>query len=215
LHLTPEKAEIVGALLGDKIRFGFFKRYGNWTKSKRPRGMLEICLGSNAQWGKHLSDLAFRAYGLRGSNYLLQKPWPRQPEWRFSISSPRVVKDLLPYFDPMWRAGTWRIVPAIFEAPKASICSLLRGYMDADGFVHKSPTRGVRVESVNENGINDVLGLFAKLGIRARIYRRKSRNVWTLQIGRRQNISRYRELVGFSLPHKSTALDTVWQHYTK
>jgi intein/homing endonuclease len=215
LRLTPEKAEIIGALLGDKVRFGFFKRYGNWTKSKKPRGILEICLGSNAQWGEHLSDLAFRAYGLRGSTYPLKKPYPRQPEWRFSISSPRVVKDLLPYFDPAWRAATWRIVPAILESPKTSIRALLRGYMDADGFVHKSSTRGVRVESVNENGINDVLVLFGKLGIEGRIYRRKSKKVWALQISRKRNISRYRKLVGFSQPHKSKALDNVWKQYPK
>jgi hypothetical protein len=81
--------------------------------------------------------------------------------------------------------------------------------MDADGFVHLSNTRGVRVESINERGLADIRFLFDKLGIKACIYRRKSRRVWALQISRKENVMKYRELVGFSLPHKIHALDSI------
>ena len=213
LHLTPEKAEIVGAMIGDKSRFGFYKRYGNWTKSKKPRGILEICLGSSGQWGTRLSTLAFRAYGLRGSIYFQRKTPPRRPEWRFTISSRRVVEDLLPFFDPAWRAETWRVAPPILGASKKSIQDLLRGYMDADGFVHSSNTRGVRVESVNEKGLIDIQFLLGKLGIEARLYARKTRAVWTLQISRKENVLRYRKLIGFSLLHKKEALNVICKKY--
>jgi hypothetical protein len=213
MTLTPEKAEIVGAMLGDKIRFGFFKRYGSWTRSKKPRGILEICLGSNGAWGKHLSDLTFRAYGLRGCTYGVKKIPPRKTEWRFTISSPRVVQDLLPYFDPVWRSRTWQVASAFFEAQNKIVEGLLRGYMDADGFVHTSNTRGVRVESVNKNGLLDIQVLFAKLGIESTIYPRRSRRAWTLQISRKYNVSSYRRLVGFSLNHKAQALNAICSIY--
>lgn len=69
----------------------------------------------------------------------------------------------MPYFDPSWVAQTWRVVAPIFDAPDESVQGLLRGYMDADGFVHMSNTKGVRVESVNEKGIGDIGLLFDKL----------------------------------------------------
>jgi len=200
-------------MLGDKTRFGFFKRYGNWTRSSKPRGILEICLGSSGDWGKHLSDLAFRAYELHGCTYSLKKTPPRKTEWRFTISSPRVIRDLMPYFDTSWTGKTWKIAPAFFETQTEIIAGLLRGYMDADGFVHISNTRGVRVESVNKDGLLGIQLLLAKLGIESRIYTRKSRRAWALQISRKQNVSGYRELVGFSLPHKTRALRSICNLY--
>lgn len=199
--------------MGDKIRFGFFKRYGSWTRSKKPRGILEICLGSSGAWGKHLSNLAFRAYGLRGCTYSVKKIPPRKPEWRFTISSPRVIRDLMPYFDPAWRSNTWQVAPAVFEAQTKVIEGLLRGYMDADGFVHISNTRGLRVESVNKNGLLDIQVLLAKLGIKSRIYPRRTRRAWALQISRKHNVSTYRKLVGFSLAHKTQALNAICNLY--
>jgi len=213
LTLTPEKAEIIGALIGDKTRFGFFKRYRKWKRRNPLRGICEICLGPSPEWGKHLSELTFKAYGLRGSTYAVRKPPPRKTEWRFAVSSTRVVRDLGAYLNIGCNARNWIILPDMMKASMDSIGALLRGYMDADGFVHSSNTKGVRVHSVNQEGLRQVSELFANLGIGSRTYP-LAHKVWALQISRKENVLKYREMVGFSLPHKKRALETICLSYT-
>lgn len=213
MSLTPEKAEIVGALIGDKTRFGYFKRYRQWKRRNPLRGVFEICLGSSPDWGKHLSALTYRAYGLRGCTYALRKPPPRKTEWRFTVSSSRAVGDPNAYLNVGCNARNWTICPGLMEAPVQTISGLLRGYMDADGFVHSSNTRGVRVHSVNEKGLSQISELFSKLGISSRMYLITTNQAWALQITREENVIKYRQLVGFSLAHKRKALDTICRHY--
>ena len=213
LALTSEKAEIIGALIGDKTRFGFFKRYRKWKARNPLRGIVEICLGTTPDWGKHLSALTFKAYGLRGCTYNLRKPAPRKTEWRFTVSSSRVVRDLGLYLKIGSNARNWSICPDLMEASVKTISGLLRGYMHADGFVHSSNTRGVRVHSVNEASLRQVSELFSRLGIRSNIYLIRRHRVWALQITRKKNVLEYRRLVGFSLAHKRKTLDAICRHY--
>ena len=213
MSLTPEKAEIIGALIGDKTRFGFFKRYRKWKRRNPLRGVFEICLGTNPEWGSHLSALTLKAYGLRGCTYALRKPPPRRTEWRFTVSSSRAVRDLSAYLNIGCNARTWRISAALMDASTQTVSGLLRGYMDADGFVHSSNTRGVRVHSVNEAGLRQVSELFSKLEISSRMYLIRTTQVWALQITRQENVLRYRQLVGFSLAHKKRALDSICRRY--
>lgn len=163
--------------------------------------------------GEHLSALAHRAYGLRGCIYRLSKPPPRRVEWRFRIDSSRVVRDLETYFDQSWKAQTWRVARPIFRCRSRVIRALLRGYMDADGYVHASLARGVRVDSVNRRGLMDIQRLFRMLGINGRLYRMRNRKLWILQITRRQYVTRYQELVGFSIEHKAEAVRTISKQY--
>ncbi|MCL4429150.1 MAG: hypothetical protein M1167_00200 [Chloroflexi bacterium] len=69
MSLTPEKAEIIGALLGDKSLFGIYPRYGHYKGydySRYKQGIVRISLGKDEDWGKHLSDLSLKAYNVRG-----------------------------------------------------------------------------------------------------------------------------------------------------
>jgi hypothetical protein len=69
MSLTPEKAEILGALFGDKSLFGIYPRHGHYKGydySRYKQGIVRISLGKDAEWGKHLSDLIFKAYNIHG-----------------------------------------------------------------------------------------------------------------------------------------------------
>jgi hypothetical protein len=48
MSLTPEKAEIIGALFGDKSLFGIYPRYGKYKGydySRYKQGIVRISLG--------------------------------------------------------------------------------------------------------------------------------------------------------------------------
>jgi hypothetical protein len=104
---------------------------------------------------------------------------------------------LMPYFDPAWTSNTWQVASPFFEARLEVIEGFLRGYMDADGLVHVSNTRGVRVESDIKSGLLDIQRLLARLSIESKVYQRKSSRAWALQISRKHNVATYRELIGF------------------
>jgi len=82
-------------MLGDKRRFIVRRRYGVYRgidQSRYLRGSLEISLGKDVEWGRHLSCLVRRAYGISGSIYR------SKGEWDLEVSSMRVVLDLSRYF---------------------------------------------------------------------------------------------------------------------
>jgi len=65
MSLTAEKAEILGALFGDKSLFGIYPRYRHYKGydySRYKQGIVRICLGKDKEWGTHLSDLTFETY---------------------------------------------------------------------------------------------------------------------------------------------------------
>jgi hypothetical protein len=74
--LTEAKAEIIGALFGDKSLFGIYPRYGRYKGydySRYKQGIIRIFLGKDEEWGGHLSELALKVYDIRG-NLIHDKP---------------------------------------------------------------------------------------------------------------------------------------------
>jgi len=92
MSLTAEKAEILGALFGDKSLFGIYPRYGHYKGydySRYKQGIIRVSLGKDKEWGTHLSDLTFETYSIRGSVVEDTR------EWIFRIDSARVARDLM------------------------------------------------------------------------------------------------------------------------
>ena len=168
------------------------------------RCAMSICLGSDRRWGDHISDLMFRAYGLRGSVYF------DVDEWRFYSSSSRVFKDLSLYYNPEWNARTWRLSPLLFHSSEEARRGLVRGYFDADGYPHFSKARArasVQVNSVNLNGLQDMRDLLRTLGFSPGLYRRyKIQEVWELSVQRSSEVIRFFDEIGFSIKRKQVRL---------
>lgn len=206
--LNPEKAEILGALFGDKKRFKIRKRYGvhrGYDHSKYLRGSLEISLGADRQWGRHLSGLFFKAHDVRGSIY-------KHREWTLAVESIRVVKDLAQYYNLSWDCYTWRAPETAFRSDDTVKRSLVRGYFDAEGYLKRSP-KCVEAVSVNKACLNDMQMLLVSIGIPSRIYESHSPPAWRLRISSQKNVLLFRDLINFSIVRKSSQLDTMLKGY--
>jgi intein/homing endonuclease len=206
-RLPLETAELVGALTGDKGVFKKTKRYGfyrGYDLSKYHRYQISICLGKDKDWGRHISDLIFRSYGLRGSICYDKN------EWRFHSSSTRVFKDLSMYYNPDWNARRWRINPALLSSSTEIRRRFARGYFDADGYPYFSRARDkvfVQINSVNRNGLEDMRVLLRSLGYNPGLYRRyKKRDVWEVTIQRKSEVIRFYDEIGFSIMRKQEKL---------
>jgi hypothetical protein len=205
--LTPGRAEFLGAMTGDKRVFkqthgyGFYRGY---DQSKYKRYITSICLGADKEWGKRLSGIAFKEFGIRGSIY-----WDRD-EWFLFTSSARLFRGLSPYYSPEWNARKWRISPAILDSSVAARRRFAVGYFDADGYPYFSKSQNrifVQVNSVNKRGLEDFKRLLESLGYHPGLYRRyKHREVWQVVIQRKREIFRFTREIGFSISRKQSKL---------
>lgn len=198
----------MGALIGDKGIIKKTKRYGHYKGydlSKYHRYVITVCLGNDFEWGRHISDLIFRTYRLRGSVYHDGR------EWVFTSSSSRIFSDLSQYYKPVWNARTWRIAPILFRSSPQIRHSLIRGYFDADGYPHFSEARRqvlVQANSVNKNGLTDMRRLLWSIGYNPGLYKRyKNRDVWELSIIRKSEVLRFFKQISFSIERKQRKLE--------
>jgi hypothetical protein len=205
--LTPENAELIGALTGDKGVFKRTRRYGfynGYDLSRYHRYQISICLGKDKSWGTHISDLIFQGYRLRGSICYDRN------EWRFHSSSTRVFKELSRYYDPSWNARKWRINPELLGSSAEVRRRFARGYFDADGYPYFSKSRKkvlVQINSVNLKGLTDMRHLLRSLDYHPGLYRRyKKRNVWEVTIQRKSEVIRFLGEIGFSIRRKQQKL---------
>ena len=205
--LTEEKSEIIGALLGDKSLFGIFRRYGRYKGydySRYKQGIVRISLGKDEEWGHHLSELVFKAYGIRGNIYRDKR------QWIFNITSARVVRDLMNWYDSAWNSHSWRVPAETFDSSDQVKRKLLRGYCDADGspIFNKSRRQPlIKIESVNHKVLLDVNRVFHELGYNTHVWREsKTRKTWGLYITRIGELRRFRQEIGFSITRKQSRL---------
>ncbi len=205
--LTPGRAELLGAMTGDKRVFkqthgyGFYKGY---DLSKYTRYITSICLGADKEWGKRLSGIAFKEFGIRGSIY-----WDRD-EWFLFTSSARLFRGLSPYYSPEWNARKWRVSPAILASSLEARCRFVKGYFDADGYPYFNKSRNkilVQVNSVNNRGLMDVRQLLESMDFHPGLYKRyRDKAVWEVTIQRKQEIVRFSREIGFSIARKQKRL---------
>lgn len=76
----------------------------------------------------------------------------------------------------------------------------LRAIFDCESHVSKN---NIQLQSVNQNGVNQLRELLAAFGIESKIYRYKRKNSkwginYILVIGRKENIKKYAEFIGFN-----------------
>jgi len=208
--VSPEKAELLGCVIGDKGIFKRTTRYGcykGYDLRKYHRYVISICLGNDVDWGYHISRLAFQSYGIRGSTYHDGR------EWKFISNSTRMFNDLSQYYDPKWNARNWRICDRLFHTSRHVREGLLRGYFDADGYPYFSESRQevlVQVNSVNLEGLMDMKCLFEGIGYNPGLYKRYSnRDVWQLSLLRKADVLHFFSQIRFSINRKQNRLESL------
>ncbi len=210
MSLTAEKAEILGALFGDKSLFGIYPRYGHYKGydySRYKQGIVRISLGKDEEWGKHLSNLTFKAYNIHGCVVRDTR------EWIFRIDSARIVRDLMKWYDPTWNCRTWHVNSEISPASKEVKIGLLRGYCDADGspIFNKSRQQPlIKIESVKHTGLVEINRLFQELDYNTHVWREsKTRETWGLYVTCFEDIQRFHQEIGFSIARKQLRLSEI------
>jgi len=99
-----------------------------------------------------------------------------------------------------------------WSLPKLSLEKLkcwLRSYYDCDGWVEvqKSKSRVIGLESVNENGLEQIKNSLLRFGIKAsEVKKRKNRNIYCINICGKDNIIKFKENIDFLHPNKNKKL---------
>ena len=105
---------------------------------------------------------------------------------------------------------TWKVPDFVFS-DLHYISEFLRAIFDCEAHVGKN---NIQFQSVNQNGINQLRELLASFEIESRIYRYKRKNIkwginYILVIGRKENIKKYANCIGFNHSRKMAKLDIL------
>ena len=87
----------------------------------------------------------------------------------------------------------------------------LRAYFDCEGWVtcKHHQNRHIGADCVNETGIYQVRDSLKKLGISCKVTKRSKRDIYSLYIYGKENISNFKDKIGFLHPSKKQKLDLI------
>jgi len=85
----------------------------------------------------------------------------------------------------------------------------LKAFFDCEGWVYckSHQNRHVSADSINKEGLQQVKNALQNLGIKCKIRGRRNRNIYTINIFGKENITRFKKKVGFLHPKKKQKLD--------
>lgn len=92
----------------------------------------------------------------------------------------------------------------------------LRAYFDCDGWVYvaKAKNRKIGLDSINYSGILQIKSaLSKKFGIESLVKKRKDREIWSLGIYGKDNLTKFAKNIGFRHPRKDEKLKEAVKSY--
>lgn len=128
----------------------------------------------------------------------LKKPTVRKEEkyYRIRVSSKPAWEDLTKIAN--FSSLSWEF-PQLINSKKGKI-EWLRAMFDCEAYVGK---KVIQFQSVSKKGISSIKDVLKSLGVDSKIYKYKRKNIkWNLNyilvISKIENLSRYRDLIGFN-----------------
>ena len=91
----------------------------------------------------------------------------------------------------------------------------LRAYFDCEGWItcKSHQNRCIGADCVNEIGINQIREALEKVGIKSKVKKRNTRNIFSIFIFGRENLMGFNEKIGFLHPLKKEKLNEVMDDF--
>ncbi len=148
-------------------------------------------------------EFAKRLNNVYGTDYSYHYYAPRNT-FVLTANSQIICADLRSYGN--FRTFKWGVPNAVLESKNSKYFALfLKGFFDSEGSVGKYI---VSACSVSRKGARGVVSLLRGLGIRAKLYKHGKANI--ISITKKENIRRFKELVGFTIERKRQKLDSLY-----
>ncbi len=172
----------------------------------------------NSQSSKH----TYYRMGLRNTNYILLRDFQRRFERVWGVT-PRLVKGERCYKSskPIYEFLTknfgsfysweWRMPNLNRKLGRV----WLRAYYDCEGWVsvEKRKSRLIGVDCVNVYGLKQIQETLAKNGIKSRLKKQNTRNIYRMYIYGKDNLIKFQKYIGFNHPQKSVKLQEALDDY--
>jgi len=175
--LTKEKAYLLGVIAGDGHINSNFIRFE---------------IKKDLDFIQEFANCFFVVYG----NKYKHKPYKPKKSFVLYVASEIICEDLLRYGKFM--TEDWFVPKEIFNTNnKEIISSYLRGLFDSEAYADRY---NIIFSSNSKEGIYGVKSLLQVLNIPSKI--KKQNNNYRLRIGRRENLLKYKEKIGFIIKRK-------------
>lgn len=194
--LTTKKAYILGVLFGD-----------GYINKKRVTISLSVI---DKDFALAFKNSLIEVYGKISSFKLVQKKNTQKPQYLVELYSTEVVEDLLRYGE--FYGKIWEVPKEILGNPNKKIIGMfLRGLFDSEGSVYIGKRGGYSVEFAcrNKKAIKGIEYLLKKLKIKG-FLRENGLRIFT-----KEDITIFKENVGFSIKRKQEKLIKLLNRYVK
>lgn len=211
LGLTPAKAYVIGALLGD----------GYVAKTKRGGYQIQLVAGVDEDFAEIFASCIFEAYGFK-PKILKRLTANHTLIYQIKFQFKAVFDDLSSY--ALFGARTWRLKPQLLNALSKDenlSSSLLRGFFDADGTVScrrrtdkKGYAKTVQCCSVNEDGLRQLYNLVQGI-IPSSIFKELNGKIKAFHIvmGNKEAFKTFAKRINFNIERKRAKLSYLLQTY--
>jgi len=125
---------------------------------------------------------------------------------RCRIGNKEIYKLLTKEFGSFY-SWEWRMPKLSVKLSK----TWLRAYFDCEGWVtcKSHQNRMIGADCVNENGIKQIKESLEKTGIKTKVKKRNTRDIFSMFIFGRENLIKFKEKIGFLHPSKKEKLNEV------
>jgi intein/homing endonuclease len=194
-RMTDDLAYLMGAFAGDGnlkpgVGVGFTLNAKELTTFSKIRSSFLTCFGQD---------------------FSAQSP----PSRRSTINVLKASMPLTRWFVSVGMDRSPKVPKSILMAQKSSVCAFVRGFADTDGCINNQGIISWSAKRASENLLKEVQLLLFALGIDSTLYRRTTKlkgkkfpgNV--LRVRGRRSRELFRDLIGFTEPHKSKRLSDL------
>ena len=215
--MTPLKAYIIGVLVGD----GCIEcRYKKGRKSKVYQIWLKTVDYSFAYAFKRICEKLYnKKLSIKVKYYKTNFTEKPRRFFKVVVTGKAIVMDLLSFVNDisMYKCFTWKVPEAIINGCKNVKIMFLRGFADSEGtvIVDRSNHRvGIRLDSKNIHGLNDVSQLLLSLGLNNKIRRVNKNEVYGCYIWSKRDVIKFAMAIGFyNMKKRKKLYNTLEQFY--
>ncbi len=185
-ELTPDKAWILGAILGD----------GSLSLRRNVHVTFDV---KDLDYANEFARRVRRVYGL-----VLRVVRKIDGRYRVRITIGAVVRDLARYVPDAKDLGK----RAAWTVPEAIRTAFLQGFCDGEGGMNVKK-REIAIANNSMPGLRGIQELLAMDGIANRLRLRRTTKGYYVVVSRQENTGRYLALIGSSIQRKLAALRTI------
>ncbi len=209
LELSPELAEVTGALIGGGCLSIFLANYDSrWRFQTVFTGSADEL----SYYADFVQPVIQKAFGIRGRLFI--RKYKNLESTRYYITSPKLLDFFAELGIPIGVKSHTVFIPPIFFDDEELLRACLRGIWDTDGCIYQRYTKRyknharwypnylvLQFKTASQKLVEDMKKALDVFSIKSNKTLKTKNNIFVLNINNQSEIQKFLDLIGFRNPH--------------